>query len=36
MAQTIQACLMAVIFPILIPWRYVVATFVQQAGDRWK
>ena len=36
MAQTIQACLMAVIFPILIPWRYVFTNFVHQAGDRWK
>jgi hypothetical protein len=36
MAQTIQACLMAIIFPIVIPWRYVFANYVQQAGDRWK
>jgi hypothetical protein len=35
MQQTIQACLMAVIFPLIIPWRYVFATFAQQAGDRW-
>ena len=35
-AQTAQACLMAVIFPILIPWRYVFATYVIGAGDRWK
>jgi hypothetical protein len=36
MAQTIQACLMGAIFLIVIPWRYVFANFVQQAGDRWK
>jgi hypothetical protein len=36
MAQTIQACLMAIIFPVVIPWRYVFATFARQAGDRWK
>jgi hypothetical protein len=36
MAQTIQACLMIVVFPFLIPWRYVFITFAQQNGDRWK
>lgn len=36
MQQTIQACLMGAIFLFLIPWRYVFANFVQQAGDRWK
>ena len=35
-AQTIQACLMGIIFPIVIPWRYVFSNFAQQAGDRWK
>ncbi len=35
MAQTIQACLMGAIFLLVIPWRYVFANFVQQAGDRW-
>jgi hypothetical protein len=35
-AQTAQACLMAVIFPILIPWRYVFTNFVLGTGDRWK
>jgi hypothetical protein len=36
MAQTIQACLMGIIFPIVIPWRYVLASFALQPGDRWK
>jgi hypothetical protein len=36
MAQTIQACLMAVIFLFVIPWRYVFTSFVRQAGDRWR
>ena len=35
-ADTIQACAWAIIFPIIIPWRYVFATFVQQPGDRWR
>jgi hypothetical protein len=36
MAQTIRACLMAIVFPIVIPWRYVLSNFAHQAGDRWK
>jgi hypothetical protein len=36
LAQTIRACLMAVVFVFLIPWRYVVTTFARQPGDRWK
>lgn len=35
-ADTIQACLMGVIFPIVIPWRYVFTHFVRESGDRWK
>jgi hypothetical protein len=35
-ADTIQACLMAFIFPIVIPWCYALANFVHQSGDRWK
>jgi len=36
LAATIQACLMIMIFYLVLPWRYVFANFVQQAGDRWK
>jgi hypothetical protein len=36
MAQTIQACFMAIVFPIIIPWRYVLSTFARQPGDRWR
>jgi hypothetical protein len=32
----IQACLMVVIFIPLIPWRYVVKSYIMQPGDRWK
>ena len=35
-ADTIQACLWAIIFPIVIPWRYVFAQYVHQRGDRWR
>lgn len=34
--QTIQACLMVVIFPLVIPWRYVFANFVAGPADRWR
>jgi hypothetical protein len=35
-AEDIRACLMVVIFLPLIPWRYVVAHYILQHGDRWK
>jgi hypothetical protein len=35
-AETIRACLMAVIFPLVIPWRYVLDNFALNAGDRWR
>ena len=35
-AQTITACLMVVIYPIIMPWRYVFTTFALQPGDRWR
>ncbi len=36
LAATIQACLMILPFYLIIPWRYVLANFVLQPGDRWK
>jgi len=35
-AETVKACLMGVIFPLVIPWRYVFAHYVMQPGDRWR
>ncbi|MCU1349161.1 MAG: hypothetical protein JWO56_2191 [Acidobacteria bacterium] len=35
-AETIVACLWGVIFPIVIPWRYVWANYVKAPGDRWR
>lgn len=35
-AETVQACLMGVIFPIVIPWRYVIAEYVLKPADRWR
>lgn len=34
--DTAQACLMGIIFPIVIPWRYVFANYVKKPGDRWR
>ena len=34
-AETIKACSMGIIFPIVIPWGYVWRTYVTAPGDRW-
>jgi hypothetical protein len=34
--ETATACLMGVIFPIVIPWRYVFTNYMMQRGDRWR
>jgi hypothetical protein len=34
--ETAQNCLMGVIVPIAIPWRYVWTYYVRKPGDRWK
>ena len=35
-AQTVLECLMGVLVPIAVPWRYVVTHFVKAPGDRWR
>jgi hypothetical protein len=35
-SETAVACLMGVIFPIVIPWPYVFANYVTKPGDRWR
>lgn len=35
-AETVKACLMGIIFPIVIPWHYVWTNYVTQSGDRWR
>lgn len=35
-SETVFACLMGVVFPIVIPWRYVFANYVTGRGDRWR
>ena len=35
--QTVTDCLFGVVLvPIVLPWRYVIARFVKQPGERWK
>jgi hypothetical protein len=34
--ETATACLMGVIFPIVIPWRYVFANYLMKPGERWR
>ena len=33
--QTTYECLMGVVVPIALPWRYVFAAYVKATGDRW-
>jgi len=34
--ETTQNCLMGIIVPLVIPWKYVWANYVKMPGDRWK
>ncbi len=34
-AATAVACLVAAVFPVVIPWRHVFASYVMRPGDRW-
>ncbi len=33
--ETAQNCLMGIIVPLVIPWRYVWSNYVRKNGDRW-
>ena len=35
-ADTVTACLMGVIFPVVIPWPYVFGNYVRKPADRWR
>jgi hypothetical protein len=35
-AETVKACLMGVIFPLVIPWGYVFKHYVSASGDGWR
>ncbi|WP_230430452.1 hypothetical protein [Xanthomonas melonis] len=34
--STVSACLLVVIFPLLIPWRYVLRTYARAPSERWR
>lgn len=34
--ETASACLLVLIFPFGIPWRYVYAHYVKKKGERWR
>jgi hypothetical protein len=34
--ETVYACLMGILFPIVMPWPYVWSVYVKQPGDRWR
>jgi hypothetical protein len=34
--ETAYECLLAAVFVVAIPWRYVAARFLAAAGDRWR
>ncbi|HEY4616990.1 MAG TPA: hypothetical protein VIH09_02200 [Flavobacterium sp.] len=34
--ETAQNCLMGIIVPLVIPWRYVWINYVKMRGDRWR
>jgi len=33
--ETVNACLLVLIFPFVIPWRFVFANYAKKRGDRW-
>ncbi len=36
-AETVRDCLMGIVlFPLVIPWRYVLASYMRTPGDRWR
>jgi hypothetical protein len=34
--ETMKACLMGVLFPLVIPWGYVWRHYVKAPSDRWR
>lgn len=34
--ETMKACLMGIVFPLVIPWGYVLANYVKAPEDRWR
>ena len=36
MMETVVACLLVVIVPVIVPWPYIVANYMRAPGDRWR
>ena len=34
--ETVVACLLVVIVPVIVPWPYIVANYMRAPGDRWR
>jgi hypothetical protein len=34
--ETAYECLMAIIFLVVVPWRYVFDNYVKKGADRWR
>lgn len=34
--QTVKDCIPAILIPLVLPWRYVIAHYVKRPADRWK
>lgn len=35
-AESVNACLMGIIIPFVIPWRYAFVNYVKRPGDKWR
>jgi len=36
MLKAVYECMLVVVVPLVVPWRYVYARFVKTPGDRWR
>lgn len=34
--EVFTSCLLVVVFPFLMPWRYIYGTYIKAPGDRWR
>lgn len=34
--EVFASCLLVIVFPLLMPWRYIAATYIKAPGDRWR
>jgi hypothetical protein len=36
MMENVFACLLVVMIPVVMPWRYLVDNYLKRPGDRWR